>query len=136
MATWIARNSDNGWMVRGYGDPSLINSQPANYTAVDCPGDDCPNPRLERYDAASPTKRRAATPAEQTAYDEAMADAAALSARTDKDRLALFATMAEAYNPGWATMTNGQRRDEVVRLAKRWEQQRNWVTRNYSLMVW
>lgn len=70
--TWIVRNSDSAWMVKGFGDPSLINSQPANYTAVEIPADDCPNPRTERYDAGSATKRRAATSAEIKAYDDVM----------------------------------------------------------------
>lgn len=70
------------------------------------------------------------------AHAIAEADAMAAIDYRRQDRLALFAVMAEAYNPAWATMTNAQRRTEVVRLAKRWEQQRNWVTRNYNLMVW
>ena len=136
MATWVSRNSDSAWMVRGFGDPELVLSQPSSYTAVDVPGEGCPNPRTELYDPASPTKRRPATAAEVTAYDEAMADAAALTARADKDRLATFATVAEAYNASWATMTNAQKRTEVVRLAKRWEQHRNWLTRNYEFISW
>jgi hypothetical protein len=71
MATWIARNSDGAWMVRGFGDPSLIHSQPASYTEVEVPGDVVPDPRLERYDAARPSKRRAATALEIAAFDDA-----------------------------------------------------------------
>ena len=65
----------------------------------------------------------------------AEADAAAALELRQKDRLATFATMAEAYNASWAGMTNAQKRAEVVRLAKRWEQHRNWVTRNYEFMA-
>lgn len=83
MANWVVRNSDSAWMVRGFGDPSLINTQPANYTLVDVPGDACPDPRMERYDATSPTKRRAATTAEQTAYDDATKDAKAANIDLD-----------------------------------------------------
>lgn len=72
MARWIARNADGAWMVGGFGDAALIHAQPANYTEVDCPGDGVPNPRTERYDAASPTKRRAATAAEIRQYDDVM----------------------------------------------------------------
>lgn len=69
------------------------------------------------------------------AHALAVADAQAAIEYRRMNRLAMFAVMAEAYNPAWATMTNAQRRAEVVRLAKRWEQQRNWVTRNYEFMA-
>ena len=74
MAKWIARNSDDAWMVLGFGDPALIHSQPANYTEVEVPWEVCPNPRTERYDAGSPTKKRAATASEIQAYDQADLD--------------------------------------------------------------
>jgi len=82
-------------------------------------------PTIDAFDAADPA--HALTEADTTSLSES---------RQNKDRLATFATMAEAYNAAWPTMTNAQRRDEVVRLAKRWEQQRNWVTRNYEFMNW
>lgn len=72
MTNWVARNSDQAWMVRGFGDPARIHTEPSQYTLVACPDDDAPNPRTERYDAASPTKRRAATLAEIKAYDDVM----------------------------------------------------------------
>lgn len=71
-------------MVRGFGDPGLIHSQPANYTAVVCPSDDCPDPRMERYDAASSTKRRAATVAERKEYDDVMVRDKALAVKALK----------------------------------------------------
>lgn len=72
MTKWVARNSDSAWIVQGFGDPALIHSQPSNYTLVECPADDCPNPRTERYDAASPSKRRSATSAEIKQYNDVM----------------------------------------------------------------
>ena len=83
MATWIVRNSDGAWMVRGFGDPALIHTQPTNYTAVEVPGELCPDPRLERYDSSLPSKRRAATLAEISFYDEAIKEAIAIKIDTD-----------------------------------------------------
>ena len=135
MANWVYRVSDGQLMIGGPPhDPSIYLTDQVNYAQLSLPDAVSPNARTQRYETA--TSVRAATAEEITAYDQAVADATALSARTDKDRLAMLATMAEAYNPAWATMTNAQRREEVVRLSKRWEQQRNWVTRNVALMVW
>ena len=135
MANWVYRVSDAQLMIGPAPfDPSIYLTDQVNYALVSLADGITPSPRTQR--AASASSVRVATAAEITAYDEAVADYKALSARTDKDRLAMFATMAEAYLPAWATMTNAQRRAEVVRLAKRWEQQRNWVTRNYEFMVW
>jgi hypothetical protein len=105
------------------------------------PGAQCVvrNEVLERWDGpmARPTDVEIAQALIDYAADPNIpADATAQITRADKDRLASLATAAEAYNPAWATMTNAQKRQEVVRLAKRWEQHRNWVTRNYEFMVW
>jgi hypothetical protein len=64
------------WMVGTAGDPAQIYVQPSAYTEVDVPGNQAPDPRLERYDGMSPTKRRAATTQEIAAYDDTQLDAA------------------------------------------------------------
>jgi hypothetical protein len=52
-----------------------------------------------------------------------------------KDLLATCAVILEKTDANWATYTNAQKRTAVVACAKRWEQQRNWVTRNYQFMT-
>jgi hypothetical protein len=86
MARWIARNSDGMWMVRGAGEPAQIHTQPASFTEVDVPGDDVPDPRIERYDPSTPSRRRAATAPEIAAYDTAVLDAEVATA-VDQQRL-------------------------------------------------
>jgi hypothetical protein len=122
-------------MVQGFGNPALILSQPANYTAVDVPGTTCPDPRATRYDAAAPSKMRLATALEMTAYDEAVADARADVYYRDKDVLAMVAVTLEKTDSAFNTTdTNAQQRTKVVAAAVRFNQRRKWVERNYGLM--
>lgn len=71
MAQWVYRKSDFLWCVLGADDPAKIHTQPEAYGLLDVPGE-TPDPRLERADPASPTKRRAATAQEIAAYDDAV----------------------------------------------------------------
>lgn len=129
--TWIARNSDSAWMVKGFGDPALVNSQPASYTAVACPGEDCPDPRLERYDATSPTKRRAATAQEQADYDAAVLDAKAQTTSREKDILATLAVIVRAKNTvAWNAMTTPQKVTATFAEADVWKAIRVWAETN------
>jgi hypothetical protein len=136
MATWIVRNSDSAWMVQGFGDPSLIHSQPASYSAVEVPGTAAPDPRATRYDAAAQSKIRLATAQEMTAYDETIADARADVDYRDKDVLAMVAVILEKTDSAFNTTdTNAQQRTKVVAAAVRFNQRRKWVERNYALMA-
>lgn len=69
------------------------------------------------------------------AHALADADAQAAVLHQHQDRVADCALLLEKTDPGWATYTNAQKRSAVVACAKRWEQQRNWVTRNYEFMT-
>lgn len=53
MANWVVRNADGEFMVLGNGDPSLIHSQPSQYSLVDVPGVECPNPRTQKWNGSA-----------------------------------------------------------------------------------
>ena len=74
MTRWVYRNSDFMWMVRSAGDPALIHSQLGAYTLVELAQDECPDPRTTRGQTAPPYIR-AATAAEQAAYEQSGLDA-------------------------------------------------------------
>jgi hypothetical protein len=71
-ARWIVRLSDQAFLRGGYFVD--LTYDPATETLVEL-GEVAtqPDPRLERYDATAETKRRAATAAEVTAHDDALA---------------------------------------------------------------
>ena len=49
MTNWVVRNSDGEFMVKGNGDPSLIHTQPSNYTLVSVAGNACPDPCTQKW---------------------------------------------------------------------------------------
>lgn len=72
------RKADGVFLWSGFSDPPEHDETVVGAIAV---GDGPPpNPRLERYDATSETKRRAATAPEVAAYDSAQLDATAKQA--------------------------------------------------------
>jgi len=119
MAKWIARNSDNAWMVRDFGDPSLIFTQPGAYTEVEVPGDAVPNPRTERYDASSPTKLRAATAPEIAAYDDAVLTTA-VTVAVDQERLtsSIVWTMIDQFLPPATVAKYNAARTKIINFFK------------------
>ncbi len=68
MAQWVVRNADGEFMVLSNGDPSLIHTEPANYSLVEVAGGDCPDPQTEKWGGKAVVKK---TVAEVTAYDAA-----------------------------------------------------------------
>ena len=128
MAKWIARLSDNAWMVQGHGDPALIHTQPGGYTEVDCPFDHCPNPKTERWDSTSSTKCRPATLVEIAAYDAAIVSANAQVTSRDKDVLATCALIVRTRNiPAWDSMTVAKKVSATLAEADIWKSIREFI---------
>lgn len=86
---------------------------------------------FERYDAASPTKRRPTTAQERADLALVQVDeqATVVSAK-DKALLALCATVLEKFDASWAAMTVPQKKAAVSALATRWAFWRSWAERN------
>jgi len=129
MATWItiARLSD-GVFVRGgaFG----VTFDPGTEVEVTTDVETRPDARLERYDAASPTKRRPATVQELADGALVAADEQAVLSAKDKALLSTCATVLEKFDPTWAAMTTPQKKAAVNALAARWTFWRSWAERN------
>lgn len=124
---WVYRISDGAWMVRGAGDPALIHSQPNAYAYADVEGG-CPDPRTERHDAVSPTKRRPARVEEVAAHDVELVGTRAQSSSRDKDILATLAVIVRGRNPvTWAAMTTQQKVDATLAEADAWKSIREFI---------
>jgi hypothetical protein len=113
-------------MVRAHGSEAAnIITHPDQYTAVEVPGDAVPHERLERYDANSLSKLRAATAEELTAYD-----AQALSTRCEAESmtpvvLASCAVAVRERDPAaWDAMDHQQQKDAVKTEAAAWKTMR------------
>lgn len=131
MANWVARNSDHRWMVKGYGDPALILSQPAAYTLVPVPGNDTPDPRTEIWDDTVPSKKRAATAPEISAYDAETLDARSQMTSRQKDTLATCALIVRARGIAtWNGMTTQQKIDAAFAEADVWKNLRIFAETN------
>ena len=126
---WIARNGDAAWMVQGFGDPSLIHTDPANYTLVEVPGTECPDPRLTRHDANSSTKLRSATVAEMAQYDASVAATRAFTTSRQKDVLATCALIVRARLgiSAWNALTIQQKVDATIAEADVWKAIREFI---------
>lgn len=128
MTDWVYRKSDAMWMVRDVGDPSLLFTQPANYTLVTLDRDDCPDPRLTRGQAIAPYIR-AATAGEIAAFDAA--GMAFKGHSRNKDILTTLAVIVRAGNvSAWNAMTTAQKITATLALADTWASLRQWAEAN------
>ena len=126
MATWIARNVDGCWMVRAHGsEAAKILTHPDQYTSVDVPGDAVPHERLERYDAASPSKRRPATAQEIAVYDQReLSKQCADQSMTPEVLTSLALAVRERDPSAWDALTDAQKKTTVTDAAAVWQSMR------------
>lgn len=124
---WVVRVADGAWVLQGNDDPSKANSDPTNYIYVDVPGVAVPDPRLERYDAMAPSKRREATSIEIAAFDADRhgREIAALLLDSALPEGALVWALIEAFDPPATIAKFDAMRDRIITAA----QGRQWDTR-------
>lgn len=117
---WVVRVADGAWVLQGNDDPSKANSDPANYIYVVVPGAAVPDPRLERYDAASPSKRRKATAQEIDAFDADRhgREIATLLLDSASPEGALVWALIEAFDPPATIIKFDAMQDRIVIAAQ------------------
>ena len=125
MANWVVRNSDGEFMVLDNGDPSLIHTQPSNYTLVSVAGNACPDPVTKRWNGSAIVAK---TKAELNAYKAAQLASASQVKSQEKDILAMLAIIVRAKNAvAWDDMTNQQKVDAVFAEAGLFKTFREWI---------
>ena len=115
---WVARVSDGLWVLQGSDDPSKANTDPKHYIYVDVPGS-TPDPRLERYSAGSPTKRRPATPAEIAAFDVSKLESTVVG-NLDNERIfsAIVWTVIDTYSAPATSQKFAAARTKIIAAYK------------------
>lgn len=119
ISRWIYRLTDDAWLRGGYGVDPSYDSATEGLAEL---GEAHPDPRLERHDAASPTRRRPAMAAEIAAYDEKVLDSRARDAfDRNKGLKALALVLLDELNTlrthpaiGLPARTAAQLRDAVI----------------------
>jgi hypothetical protein len=121
MMKAVYRKADNAFICAGFYDTRPTGDDYVTYGVVDLPGSTVPDLRLERYDAASPTKRRAATADELAAYDAAATTSLASATSHQKDILATCALIVRARGiAAWNAMTTQQKVAATLAEADTW----------------
>ena len=121
---WVIRSADNVFLRDKAGE-GLV----AGEAVVTIPS--APDARTERYDAASPTKRRPATTQEITDYDLASRTARFTATSRQKDVLATCALIVRARGiPAWNALTIDQKKTAALAEADVWATIRDFIETN------